>query len=219
MRIPTWWAYRQYAGDGKSGGDLQPRPRYRHRCADQLYQQFAITIAISVLVSAFIALSLTPALCSLFLKPHHIDKSSKGINYVFFHFNKWFAKRTEGYTQNVRKAIKNSRYIVVLLVLVIFGTYFLIIKKPTGFIPLEDEGRVYITFELPEASSSSRTVVVMNKVMDVLSHIKSIKHYSAIAGLNVISGATKSNCASLFCMLKPWDDRTSKSEQINAIMA
>ena len=81
----------------------------------RLYQQFAITIAISVLISAFVALSLTPALCSLFLKPHHLTKSSKGINYLFFHFNKWFNRRTEGYTNNVRRAIKKSRYVVILL--------------------------------------------------------------------------------------------------------
>ena len=117
----------------------------------RLYQQFAITIAISVLISAFVALSLTPALCSLFLKPHHISQSSKGLNYLFFHFNKWFNRRTEGYTNNVRTAIKHSRYIVILLVMIVFGAYVMIIKKPTGFIPLEDEGRLYITFELPEA--------------------------------------------------------------------
>jgi HAE1 family hydrophobic/amphiphilic exporter-1 len=185
----------------------------------RLYQQFAITIAISVLISAFVALSLTPALCSLFLKPHHISKSSKGLNYLFFYFNKWFARRTEGYTNNVRIAIKHSRYVVVLLVMIVFGAYILIINKPTGFIPLEDEGRLYITFELPEASSTSRTVEVLKKIMDILSEIKGVDHYSAISGLNVVSGATKTNSGTLFCQLKPWDERKSKSEQISALMA
>jgi HAE1 family hydrophobic/amphiphilic exporter-1 len=185
----------------------------------RLYQQFAITIAISVLISAFVALSLTPALCSLFLKPHHISQSSKGLNYIFFHFNKWFTRRTEGYTNNVRIAIKHSRYVVVLLVMIVFGAYILIINKPTGFIPLEDEGRLYITFELPEASSTSRTVDVLKKMMNILSQIKGIGHYSAIAGLNVVSGATKSNSGTVFCQLKPWDERKSKSEQLFALMA
>jgi HAE1 family hydrophobic/amphiphilic exporter-1 len=185
----------------------------------RLYQQFAITIAISVLISAFVALSLTPALCSLFLKPHHIDKSSKGLNYVFFHFNKWFNRRTKGYTNNVQIAIKNSRYIVILLVLVIFGAYLLILNKPTGFIPLEDEGRIFITFELPEASSTSRTVDVLKKIMNSLSQINGVSHYAAIAGFNVVSGASKSNSGTVFCQLKPWDVRTSKSEQLFAIMA
>ncbi len=96
----------------------------------KLYQQFAITIAISVLISAFVALSLTPALCSLFLKPHNITKSSKGLNFLFFYFNKWFAKRTEGYTNNVKLAIQHSRYIVILLVLVIFGAISCSSKNP-----------------------------------------------------------------------------------------
>src|ERR1035437_7473243 len=183
----------------------------------RLYQQFAITIAISVLISAFIALSLTPALCSLFLKPHELNQSSRGLNYLFFHFNKWFYKRTEGYTKNVRTAIKNSRYIVILLILIILGAYVMIIKKPTGFIPLEDEGRVYITFELPEASSTSRTVEVLKKIMDVLGETKGIDHYSAISGLNVVSGATKTNSGTIFCQLKPWDDRKKKSDNIIVI--
>ena len=185
----------------------------------KLYQQFAVTIAISVLISAFIALSLTPALCSLFLKPHQLSQSSKGLNYLFFHFNKWFNKRTEGYTKNVRLAIKHARYVVILLVLIVFGVYVMIIKKPTGFIPLEDEGRLYITFELPEASSTSRTVEVMKKIMDLLSEIKGVSHYSAIAGFNVVTGATKTNGGTLFCQLKPWDERKSKSEQLFALIA
>ncbi len=185
----------------------------------RLYQQFAVTIAISVLISAFVALTFTPALCTLFLKPHVINESSKGINYFFYHFNKWFNRRTEGYTDNVRAAIKNSRYVVVLLVLVIFGAVIMIVNKPTGFIPLEDEGRVYLTFDLPEGSSSYRTVEVMNKIMDVLANIKSIQHYSGIAGLNVITQSSKSNSGTIFSMLKPWDERKGKSEQINAIIA
>jgi HAE1 family hydrophobic/amphiphilic exporter-1 len=185
----------------------------------RLYQQFAITIAISVLISAFVALSLTPALCSILLKPHHINEKSKGLNYLFYHFNLWFNRRSEGYTNNVRIAIRNSRYVVILLVLVIFGAYFMILKKPTGFIPLEDEGRVYITFELPEASSSTRTQEVMKKIRDVLGGFKAIGHYTSVAGLNVVTGASKPNSGTIFCMLKPWDERTAKSDQLFAMVA
>jgi len=185
----------------------------------RLYQQFAITIAISVLISAFVALSLTPALCSVFLRPHHISQSSKGINRLFFHFNKWFEKRTEGYTKNVRQAIKHSRYIVIMLIVLIFGVYIMLVKEPTSFIPLEDEGRLNITFELPEASSTSRTVEVMKEMMDIISQINGVKHFSAVAGLNIVTGATKSNGGTLFCQLKPWAERRSKSEQMQAIMA
>ena len=185
----------------------------------KLYQQFAITIAISVLISAFVALSLTPALCSLFLKPHHISQSSKGLNLIFYHFNKWFNRRTEGYTRNVQRAIKHSRYVVIMLIVIIFGAYFMLLRKPTGFIPIEDEGRLYITFELPEASSTFRTVDVLKKIMNALDQVKGIGHYSAIAGLNVVTGASKSNNGTLFCQLKPWDERKTKAEQLYPIMA
>ncbi|MDP4223538.1 MAG: efflux RND transporter permease subunit [Bacteroidota bacterium] len=185
----------------------------------KLYQQFAITIAISVLISAFVALSLTPALCSLFLKPHHLSESSRGVNFLFFHFNKWFAKRTQGYTRNVRAAIKNARYVVTFLVLIVFCASFMLVRKPTGFIPIEDEGRLFVTFELPEASSVTRTVEVMKKIMDVLGETRGIGHFSAISGLNVVNGATKTNSGTLFVQLKPWDERKSRSQQMQAIMS
>ncbi len=95
----------------------------------------------------------------------------------------------------------------------------MLVKKPTGFIPVEDEGRLYITFELPEASSTSRTVDVLKKMMDVLSQIKGVNHYSAIAGLNVVTGSLKTNSGTIFCQLRPWDERKSKSQQIYALIA
>jgi len=184
----------------------------------RLYQQFAITIAISVLISAFVALSLTPALCSLFLKPRKIQKEAKGFNHIFFLFNKWFTGAIDSYTSSVRKSVKYARYVVIILVLIIFATFTMVLRKPTAFIPLEDEGRVYITFELPEASSTSRTVEVLNKIMKTLDGIKGVSHYAALAGLNVISFSTKSNDGTIFCMLKPWDERTNKSQQLSSII-
>src|ERR1700743_3601371 len=91
----------------------------------RLYQQFAITIAISVLISAFIALSLTPALCTLLLKPTDESKKNKGITKYFTKFNAWFDRITAKYTEGVRRSIKGARYIVILLVCVCIGTYFL----------------------------------------------------------------------------------------------
>jgi hydrophobic/amphiphilic exporter-1 (mainly G- bacteria), HAE1 family len=185
----------------------------------RLYQQFAITIAISVLISAFVALSLTPALCSLILKPMKLTDSSTGLNKFFYLFNKWFGRTNERYTGQVRKSLKSSRAIIILLLLIIFATLVLMKLKPTGFIPLEDEGRVYITFELPEASSTARTVAVLDTIMNTLNAIPGVAHYAALAGLNVVSFSTKSNDGTIFCQLKPWDQRTSKSLQLKAIMA
>jgi HAE1 family hydrophobic/amphiphilic exporter-1 len=184
----------------------------------RLYQQFAITIAISVLISAFVALSLTPALCSLFLKPMKLDAGSKGINKFFFLFNQWFKRTTNKYTGQVRKGINYSRYIAVLLIVIIFVTLFLVKMKPTAFIPLEDEGRVYITFELPEASSTQRTVEVLDKIMTILKGTKGVDHFAALAGLNVVTFSTKSNSGTVFCQFIPWDKRTDKSLQLAALM-
>lgn len=185
----------------------------------RLYQQFAITIAISVLISAFVALSLTPALCTLLLKPHKIDENSGGLNKFFFKFNNWFTRVTGKYRNTVDKSIKNSRYIIILLVCIIIGAILLFRSKPSGFIPLEDDGRVYITFDLPEASSTGRTVDVLHNMMRTLDSVPEIAHYAALGGLNAISFASKSNSATIFVQLKPWDERKEKSQQITALVA
>jgi HAE1 family hydrophobic/amphiphilic exporter-1 len=185
----------------------------------KLYQQFAITIAISVLISAFVALSLTPALCSLLLKPDHLDKSSKGLNKFFYRFNVWFKKITGSYAGGVQKSIKYSRYVMVILLCIFVGTFFLFKSKPTGFIPQEDEGRLYITYELPEASSTSRSLQVLDQLMQIVSSTPGINHYAALGSLNVVTFATKSNSGTIFTQLKPWDERKDKSKQLNAIIA
>ncbi len=185
----------------------------------RLYQQFAITIAISVLISAFVALSLTPALCSLFLKPSHLGKDSKGLNKFFFRFNDWFGKTTESYTDGVRFAIREARYALIILVCIYVGTVLLFKNKPTGFIPTEDEGRLYVTFELPEASSTSRGLEVLFSMMKTLQETPGIAHFAALGGLNVVTFATKSNSGTIFVQLKPWDERTDKSLQLSSLIA
>ncbi|QHS62774.1 efflux RND transporter permease subunit [Chitinophaga agri] len=185
----------------------------------RLYQQFAITIAISVLISAFVALSLTPALCTLILRPMHLDKNSKGLDKFFFKFNVWFGHVTSRYSLGVKKSIRFGRYVIILLICIVVGTLFLFKGKPTGFIPTEDDGRVYITFDLPESSSTERTIGVMTEMMHTLDSVKAIGHYAALGGLNVVSFATKSNSGTIFCQLKPWDQRKDKSQQIFGVVA
>jgi hydrophobic/amphiphilic exporter-1 (mainly G- bacteria), HAE1 family len=185
----------------------------------RLYQQFAITIAISVLISAFAALSLTPALCSLMLRPSHLSSTSKGLNKFFFKFNKWFSRETGRYANSVRWVIKKSVYVLILLLCIFAGTFFLFKSKPTGFIPTEDEGRLYITYELPEASSTTRSLITLNKIMDSIKTIPAVGHYAALGGLNVVTFAVKSNSGTIFCQLKPWSERTNKSQQIQGVIA
>lgn len=185
----------------------------------RLYQQFAITIAISVLISAFIALSLTPALCSLMLKPMRLNKKSSGINKFFFVFNEWFQRTTSSYTNGVTKAIKLAPLALILLGCIFLGTGLLFNHKPTGFIPTEDEGRLFITYELPEASSTTRSLDVLNKIMAITKSTPAVGHFAALGGLNVVTFATKSNSGTIFCQLKPWAQRTDKALQIQATIA
>ena len=185
----------------------------------RLYQQFAITIAISVLISAFVALSLTPALCSLLLKPMHLDKKSRGLNKFFYHFNEWFRRRSLSYTMNVKKCIRYAPLVVVALVCIIVGTGLLFKNKPTGFLPSEDEGRLFVTFELPEAASTARSLEVLDSMMHIMQQTPGIAHYAALGGLNVITFASKSNSGTIFTQLKPWDERKDKNLQINGLVA
>lgn len=185
----------------------------------RLYQQFAITIAISVLISAFVALTLTPALCSLMLRPMKVDKESRGLNKFFYKFNRWFAKTTENYSVGVRKSIKASPLVLILLVCVYVGTFGLFTTKPTGFIPTEDEGRVFISLELPEGSSTSRTTAVMEEVAEIIGGIPAIAHYNAIGGLNGINFSFKPNSGTFFTQMKPWDERKAPEDQLQGVIA
>jgi hydrophobe/amphiphile efflux-1 (HAE1) family protein len=184
----------------------------------RLYQQFAITIAISVLISAFVALSLTPALCTLILRPHKIDEKSSGLNKFFFKFNNWFDRVTGKYRNGVDRGLKNSKFVIIILICIVVGTILLFKNKPSGFIPTEDDGRIYVTYDLPEASSTERTVKVLSEMMKTLDSIPEIDHYAALGGLNVVSFATKSNSATIFMQLKPWDERKKKSQQLFALV-
>ncbi|RWY50008.1 efflux RND transporter permease subunit [Mucilaginibacter gilvus] len=185
----------------------------------RLYQQFAITIAISVLISAFVALSLTPALCTILLRPHKIDQKSKGLNRFFYVFNQWFERVTGRYRNSVDKGIKHSKFVIIILLCIVVGTIFLFKNKPSGFIPLEDEGRVYVTYDLPEGSSTERTVAVLHEMMDVLKGIPAIHHFAALGGLNAVNFATKSNSATIFVQLKPWEEREKKEDQLQGVIA
>src|SRR5450432_1163753 len=184
----------------------------------RLYQQFALTIAISVILSAFVALSLTPALCTLLLKPTRITKDAKGVNHLFFRYNSWFERVTNKYANGVRKSIKGSRYIVILLICICAGTWYLFKTKPSGFIPPEDGGRLFVTYQLPEASSTTQSVELMTKLMKVVGSTPGVTHYAAFSGFNILNGGANSNNGTIFCTLKNWDERKRAGEKIPGII-
>ncbi|MET0638072.1 MAG: efflux RND transporter permease subunit [Chitinophagaceae bacterium] len=184
----------------------------------QLYQQFAITIAISVLISAFIALSLTPALATLLLRPTTISKDSRGLNKFFYRFNKGFERFTEKYSVGVRKAIRKTPYALILLLCIYFAAGIMFKTKPTGFIPTEDLGRLYVTYELPPAASTTRSVEILDTIMGQINSTPGVAHIAAIAGLNIITSATKPNTGTVFILLKPWGERKAKDAQLGALV-
>ncbi len=184
----------------------------------RLYQQFAVTIAISVVLSAFVALSLTPALCIMLLKKSTVNKEARGLNGMFYKFNNWFDRFSDKYTSGVKHSIKASKLVIIILVCICVGTVLLFKAKPTGFIPTEDEGRMFITYELPEASSTARSLEVLQKVMKAVGETPGVGHYAALGGLNVVTFSTKSNSGTIFCQLRPWDDRTNPDEQVPNII-
>ena len=185
----------------------------------RLYQQFAITIAISVILSAFIALSLTPALCTLLLKPSSVAKKTNLLDKFFYRFDKWFDKFTINYTNGVRRSIKYSKLVFVILVCICVGAYYLFKIKPSGFVPPEDGGRLLLTYQLPDASATVQSVTVLNKLMQVLNSTPGILHYTAVSGFNILNGGATSNSGSAFIMLQPWDVRKADSVKIQGIMA
>ncbi len=188
--------------------------------AGRLYQQFAITIAISVVLSAFIALSLTPALCTLLLRPtNHDAKKTSLIERFFIAFNKWFEKITAKYANAVKFCIEKSAWVVAVLVIICAAAIFLFKNKPTGFIPSEDGGRVLMGIQLPEGTATTQTDSLLRKIMEIVATTPGVLHYNAISGLNVLSGGATSNGGSIFCMLKPWSERNTPELQIPGIMA
>jgi HAE1 family hydrophobic/amphiphilic exporter-1 len=186
----------------------------------RLYQQFAITIAISVIFSAFIALSLTPALCTLLLRPSHhsSNKFSAWIDRVFFdRFNRMFDKLNGKYANGVRRSIKNARYIVILLVCICVGAWLLFRAKPSGFVPSEDGGRLFVTYQMADASSTTASNNVLAKLMKIVGTTPGIMHFVGSSGFNILGGGGN-NSGTMFCMLTPWDERTTPETKVQGIM-
>ena len=186
----------------------------------RLYQQFAITIAVSVIISAFVALSLTPALCTILLKPSKNENAKKNILEKFFAwFNRGFSRLNYRYTKGVGTWIRRTPYVLVMLVVLFVGLFFLFKNKPTGFIPIEDEGRMFVTYEMPEATSTTRNVEMLLEISKRIRSLPEVKVVGGLAGLNIVSFANKSNAGTIFVMLKPWDERKGKEHHVQTVIA
>jgi hydrophobic/amphiphilic exporter-1 (mainly G- bacteria), HAE1 family len=185
----------------------------------KLYQQFAITIAVSVMISAFVALSLTPALSMLMLKPHDESRKRNILDKFFSAFNGWFGRRTVNYTKNVNTWIKGTPYVLVMMACLFVGLFFMFKNKPTGFIPTEDEKRMYVTYEMPEGTSTTRNIAMQLEIEKRIMSIPAVKVVGGLAGLNIMTFSNKSNVGTVFVNLKHWEDRDMKTESVPMIIA
>ncbi len=181
----------------------------------RLYQQFAVTIAFSVILSAFNALTLSPALAALLLRP----KTSTGgpLSAFFASFNRVFANATEWYVRVCGFLICKSAIAVILLAVFAAGAGWFGNKVPASFLPDEDQGYLYVNVQLPIAASLQRTDEVAAKIESVLAKTPGIEHTNTIIGFSLLSFVRTSYNAFFFVTLKPWDERKSRSEQLQAI--
>lgn len=181
----------------------------------QLYKQFALTIAISVLFSAFNALTLSPALSAILLRP---KKETHGpLGWFYGKFNHLFGRSTKGYVSLSHFAIRKSLISLFLLVGFAVLTWFLAGRIPGGFLPDEDQGYVYCNLQLPHASSLQRTDEVAKKVEEVLRNTPGVQYYTSIVGFSLLSTVQTTYNAFFFVSFKEWSKRTAPNEQYQAI--
>ena len=182
-----------------------------------MYQQFAVTMAVSVLISAFNALSLSPALGALLLKPR---KEATGPLGAFFRgFNKVFGSATNGYGVICHGLMRKFVISLLLLAALALGGFGLGARMPTGFIPEEDQGYLFGVVQLPRASSLQQTAAASGDIEKILAKIPGVQHVTSIIGFNLLSTVQSTYTGFFFIAMKPWAERTGKDVQIDAIQA
>jgi HAE1 family hydrophobic/amphiphilic exporter-1 len=183
----------------------------------RLYQQFAVTIAISVILSAFNALTLSPALASLLLQP---KKQTRGpLGKFFGWFNTYWERSTNSFVRLSGDLIRKSAVVMVLLVVAGVAAWFFSKHLPTSFLPDEDQGYLYINMQLPNSASMERTSEAAKQVEEVLAKTPGVQYTTSVIGFSLLSYVRTSYNAFFFVTLNPWEDRKTRAEQYQAIKA
>ena len=183
----------------------------------RLYQQFAVTIAISVLLSAFNALTLSPALSALLLRKK--EPSSGLLRRFFDWFNRMFGRATDGYVFVCRGLIRKSLVAILILVIVVVAAGFFGSRVPSSFLPDEDQGYAYINMQLPNAASLQRTDEAARAVEKIVSETPGVEYTTSVIGFSLLSFVRTSYNAFFFVTFKPWGERKTKAEQFQEIKA
>ena len=182
----------------------------------RLNQQFAITIAVSVVISAFNALTLSPALSALLLRPRKKERGWLGR--MFDGMNRWLDRTTRGYVSLSHGLIRKPLIGIATLALFAVAAGLMGARLPNSFLPEEDYGYFLMNIQLPPAASLDRTDVVAHKVDDILKHTDGVINFNTIIGFSLLTRVTASNNAFYFVQLKPWDERHSPALQARAIV-
>ncbi len=183
----------------------------------KLYQQFAVTIAISVLLSAFNALTLSPALAALLLKP---KEESHGLLRRFFDwFNRVFEKITDGYVGWSAVLVKKTGVVIVLLLVFSVAGVFFANRVPSSFLPDEDQGYAYVNVQLPNGSSLKRTTDVSKDVEKILMDTPGVEHVTCFLGFSLLSFVRTTYNSTFFVTFRPWGERTNRAEQFQSLKA
>ncbi len=186
--------------------------------AGVMYKQFAVTVAVSTLLSAFVALTLTPALCSLLLRPTDPTKKGRGFNRFFGLFNRGFDALTTHYGRAVQVAIKRIIISCAMLAIIILAAFSIMQRVPGAFVPAEDQGYFIGSIIMPDASSLNRTIAVGDQVQKVLMAQPAIARSLMISGHSILTGAIQSDAALFVAVLKPWAERKQPELSLGATM-
>ncbi len=186
----------------------------------QLYKQFALTLAVSVLLSAVCALTFTPAMCALLLRPIESDKPKRGpLNWFFTRFNRIFERSRDGYITTVSTMARHTVLVALTFLVLLVAVWSLISTRPTGLVPPEDQGYVIAVMTLPPAASLERSNAAMSQLTTVARSVKGVDGVVYINGFNLLTGQAVSYNGTAFIRLKPWDERTAKSEGAAGLVA
>ncbi|WP_080508107.1 multidrug efflux RND transporter permease subunit [Bryobacter aggregatus] len=184
----------------------------------QIYRQFALTIAASVLISAFSALTLSPALSAMILRPVDRDRKPGPLARFFGLFNRGFEKATNGYLSGVRLFGRRSFFAGVALLALYFCVGGLFRILPGGFLPDEDQGVIFVAVRLPDGASLERTQIVVDKIQSTVGKIPGVENTTVFGGLDLTTQTNNSNVATIILTLTPWEERKSKDLQFASIL-
>ncbi|HEX4594727.1 MAG TPA: efflux RND transporter permease subunit, partial [Bryobacteraceae bacterium] len=185
----------------------------------RLYQQFALTIAISVMLSAFNALTLSPALAGLLLRPRPAHERRGPLGKFFGAFNRYWERATDGFVRWSNAVIRKGMLVFVLLALCGGATGFFFRRLPSSFLPDEDQGYMYVNMQLPAAASLERTVAAAKEVENILRHTSGVEYATSVVGFSLLSFARITYNGFFFVTFKPWGERKSREEQYQEIKA